>query len=76
MSWKRLRLPLLAAVPGSWFNIMMLTFSVDHAEIDPVTLLVFRLWFVVVPTSVLSAFVFKWTGQGKHALFCARLPFC
>jgi hypothetical protein len=76
VSWKRLLLALLAAVPGSCFSLMMLTFSVDNAEIDPVTLLVFRLWFVVVPTSVILAFVFKWTSRGKHALFCARLPFC
>ena len=76
LSWKHVLLPLLAAIPSSWFSLMMLTFSVDSADGDPVTELFFGLSFVVVPVSIILAFVFKWTNKAKHALFCAWLPFC
>ena len=68
-------LPLLAAVPCAWFCVMMLTFSVDGGEIDPPTELLFGIGFVLVPVSVVFAFVFKWTNKVTAALLCARLPF-
>lgn len=76
LSWTQVLLPLLAAIPSSFFSLMMLTFSVDSADIDSMTQLFFNLSFVVVPASIILAFAFKWTNKAKHALFCAYLPSC
>jgi hypothetical protein len=67
-------LPLLAAVPTAWFCIIMLTFSVDSGEVDTPTELLFGIGFVLIPVSVVLAFVFKWTNKVTPALLCARLP--
>jgi len=75
LPWRRVLLPLLAAVPTAWFSIMMLTFSVDSGEVDAPTELLFGMGFVLVPASVVLAFVFKFTNQVTAALVCARLPF-
>ena len=74
LSWIHVLLPLLAAIPSSFFSLMMLTFSVDSAEGDSTTELFFDLSFVVVPASIILAFAFRWTKKAKTALFCAYLP--
>jgi len=75
LSWRRVLLPLLAAVPTAWFCIIMLTFSVDSEEVDALTELLFGIGFVLFPVSVVLVFVFKWTNNVTAALLCARLPF-